>query len=64
MKESDFVSKRLLTRRAVSTLPPLTLPDRKRCHISVNLPPPPQTLTLSWLVGWQVHPATTTLLQS
>ena len=63
MKESDFVSKSLLTRRAVSTLPPPTLPDRKRCHLSVNLHPP-QTLTLSWLVGWQVHPATTTLLQS
>ena len=41
MKESDFVSKRLLTRRAVSTLPPPTLPDRKRCHLSVNLHPPP-----------------------
>ena len=62
MKERDFVSKRLLTRRAVSTLPPPSFSDRKRCHLSMN--PPPQTLTLSWLVGWQVHPATTTLLQS
>ena len=41
MKESDFVSKRLLTRRAVSTLPPLSFSDRKRCHLSVNLHPPP-----------------------
>ena len=63
MKESDFDSKRLLTRRAVSTLPPPSFSDRKRCHLSVNLHPP-QTLTLSWLLGWQVHPATATLQQS
>ena len=41
MKESDFVSKRLLTRRAVSTLPPPSFSDRKRCHLSMNLHPPP-----------------------
>ena len=41
MKESDFVSKSLLTRRAVSTLPPPSFSDRKRCHLSMNLHPPP-----------------------
>ena len=63
MKEGDSFAKTRLIDRGVSTLPPASLPDRKPCDLSVNLHPP-QTLTLSWLVGWQVHPAMTTLRQS
>ena len=64
MKEGDLFAKTPLVDRGVSTLPPASLPDRKRCDLSMNLYTPLQTLTLSWLVGWQVHPAMTTLRQS
>ena len=41
MKEGDSFVKTRLIDRGVSTLPPASLPDRKRCDLSVNLHPPP-----------------------
>ena len=41
MKEGDSFAKTRLIDRGVSTLPPASLPDRKRCDLSMNLHPPP-----------------------
>ena len=41
MKEGDSFAKTRLIDRGVSTLPPASVPDRKRCDLSVNLHPPP-----------------------